>query len=81
MGPFKKMKNSMLRNYLFAAIYKILHNANMIAPKLVEFRGCSRDDLHAFPFSARCEVGHQLDLVQNRLEPDDWNPMNTANRT
>ena len=33
------------------------------------------DDLRAFPETARREVGHQLDLVQRGLEPDDWKPM------
>ena len=27
---------------------------------------------------ARREAGHQLDLVQNGHEPDDWKPMNTV---
>jgi len=50
----------------------------MIASKPVEFRGSSLDDLRAFPLPARREAGHQLDLVQNGQEPDDWKPMNTV---
>ena len=36
------------------------------------------EDLRAFPLTARREAGHQLDLVQNGWEPDDWKPMNTV---
>ncbi len=36
------------------------------------------EDLRAFPLTARREVGHQLDQVQNGREPDDWKPMNTV---
>ena len=50
----------------------------MVDPKPAEFRGNSLDDLRAFPLSARREAGHQLDQVQNGLEPDDWRPMNTV---
>lgn len=46
--------------------------------KPVEFRGGSLDDLRAFPLAAKREAGHQLDQVQNGLEPDDWKPMNTV---
>ncbi|CAN7709547.1 type II toxin-antitoxin system RelE/ParE family toxin [Pseudoduganella sp. LjRoot289] len=44
-------------------------------PKPVEFRGSSLEDLRAFPASARREAGHQIDLVQNGEDPDDWKPM------
>lgn len=47
----------------------------MVARKPVEFRGSSLDDLRAFPKSARREAGHQVDQVQQGLEPDDWKPM------
>ena len=47
-------------------------------PKPVEFLGSSLDDLRAFPLHARREAGHQLDQVQNGLEPNDWKPMNTV---
>ena len=46
--------------------------------KPIEFRGTALDDLRAFPLAARREAGHQLDLVQNGHEPDDWKPMNTV---
>jgi phage-related protein len=47
----------------------------MVARKPVEFRGRSLDDIRAFPKSARREAGHQVDKVQQGLEPDDWKPM------
>jgi phage-related protein len=50
----------------------------MADPKPVEFRGSALDDLRAFPVSARCEAGYQLDQVQHGLEPDDWKPMTTV---
>jgi phage-related protein len=43
--------------------------------KPVEFRGSSLDDLRAFPDSARHEAGHQIDLVQQGYQADDWKPM------
>ena len=43
--------------------------------KEVEFLGASLDDLRQFPLSARRAMGHQIDRVQNGLEPDDWKPM------
>lgn len=52
----------------------------MIAPKPVEFLGSALDDLRAFPLSARREAGHQLDQIQNGLEPDDWKPMSTIGK-
>ena len=33
------------------------------------------DDLRAFPLMARREAGHQIDQVQQGIEPDDWKPM------
>ena len=50
----------------------------MAAFKPIEFRGTALDELRAFPLAARREAGHQLDLVQNGHEPDDWKPMNTV---
>lgn len=50
----------------------------MAAPKPIEFRGNSLDDLRAFPLPVRREAGHQLDQVQNGQEPDDWKPMSTV---
>lgn len=42
--------------------------------KPLAFIGSARDDLRAFPTSAREEAGHQLYLVQVEEEPDDWKP-------
>jgi phage-related protein len=50
----------------------------MMYSKPIEFLGTALDDLRAFPVSARREAGHQLDQIQNGLEPDDWKPMNTV---
>jgi phage-related protein len=47
----------------------------MTARKPVEFRGSSLDDLRDFSESARHEAGHQIDLVQQGYQPDDWKPM------
>jgi len=37
--------------------------------------GSSLQDLRAFPADARRVAGHELHLVQQGLEPDDWKPM------
>lgn len=37
--------------------------------------GSALEDLRAFPEDARRIAGHQLRLVQQGLEPDDWKPM------
>ena len=50
----------------------------MATRKPVEFRGSSLDDLRAFPDSARHEAGHQIDLVQQGYQADDWKPMQTV---
>ncbi|WP_435635313.1 type II toxin-antitoxin system RelE/ParE family toxin [Pseudomonas solani] len=47
-------------------------------PKLVQFRGSSRNDLKSFPKDAIQEAGYQLQRVQEGLEPDDWKPMKTV---
>lgn len=52
----------------------------MNSTKPVDFRGSSLDDLRSFPLLARREAGHQLDQVQNGLEPDDWKPMNSVGK-
>jgi len=44
----------------------------------VEFRGTALGDLRDFPSAARREAGHQIDLVQQGLDPDDWKPMNAV---
>lgn len=50
----------------------------MIDIKPVEFRGSALDDLRAFPISARREAGHQIDLVQQGGEPENWKSMTTV---
>jgi len=50
----------------------------MATRKPVEFRGSSLDDLRAFPDSAQHEAGHQIDLVQQGYQADDWKPMPTV---
>ncbi|WP_175104943.1 type II toxin-antitoxin system RelE/ParE family toxin [Pararobbsia alpina] len=52
----------------------------MTEPKTIEFRGTALHDLRMFPLAARREAGHQLDQVQNGLEPDDWKPMPAIGR-
>lgn len=37
--------------------------------------GSSRDDVRAFPDSARGRIGHELFQVQLGLAPSDWKPM------
>ena len=37
--------------------------------------GSSRDDLRRFPTVARRRAGHELDLLQRGLEPNDFKPM------
>lgn len=44
-------------------------------PKELKWVGRSLEDLRAFPEDARREAGHQLNLVQLGLEPDDYRPM------
>jgi len=36
------------------------------------------NDLREFPLTARRDVSHQLDQVQQGFGPDDWKPMNTV---
>jgi len=43
--------------------------------KPVRFMGSAKDDLSAFPKSARNRAGHELFMVQAGREPDDWKPM------
>src|SRR5882757_4607146 len=45
------------------------------ALKPVVFKGTSLDDLREFPEDARREAGHQLNIVQHGLEPEDYKPM------
>ena len=44
----------------------------------VIWMGSSKEDLKAFPEEARREVGYQLELVQEGVDPDDWKPMSTV---
>jgi phage-related protein len=46
--------------------------------KPIAFEGDSLDSLRALPQTARREIGHQLDRVQNGLPPDDFKPMSTV---
>ena len=39
--------------------------------------GSARRDLRAFPRPARRRAGHELDLVQQGLDPSDFKPMPT----
>lgn len=43
--------------------------------KAVRFVGTAKDDLGAFPKSARIRAGHELFMVQAGRDPDDWKPM------
>jgi phage-related protein len=43
--------------------------------KTLVWAGSSLEDLRAFPGDARRDAGHQLQQVQEGLEPDDWKPM------
>ncbi len=48
-----------------------------MSEKPIDWRGSSLKDLkddNIFTPAARKEAGHQLDLVQSGLEPDDWKP-------
>lgn len=46
--------------------------------KPVRFVGGSKDDLVAFPKSARIRAGHELFMVQVGRDPDDWKPMTSV---
>lgn len=43
--------------------------------KPVRFVGSARDDLAAFPKSARARTGHELFMVQVGRDPANWKPM------
>ena len=43
--------------------------------KLVRFVGNAKDDLAAFPKSARTRAGHELFMVQVGRNPENWKPM------
>ncbi len=46
--------------------------------KPVRFMGSAKDDLTAFPKSARIRVGHELFMVQVGRDPNDWKPMTSV---
>jgi len=43
--------------------------------KPIRFVGASKNDLSAFPASARNRAGHDLFMVQCNRSPADWKPM------
>jgi phage-related protein len=43
--------------------------------KRIRFVGGAKDDLSAFPRSARNRAGYELFMVQVGRDPDDWKPM------
>ena len=46
-----------------------------MARKPLVWVGSALDDLRAFPAKARRRAGHELDLVQQGIEPTDFKPM------
>ena len=46
--------------------------------KPVRFVGSAKDELSAFPKSARTRAGHELFMVQVGRDPDDWKPMSSV---
>ncbi len=46
--------------------------------KPVRFIGSAKDDLSAFPKSARIRAGHELFMVQVGRDPAEWKPMSTV---
>lgn len=46
--------------------------------KPVRFMGSAKDDLSAFPKSARIRAGHELFMVQVGRDPDNWKPMTSV---
>jgi phage-related protein len=46
--------------------------------KPVRFVGSARDDLAAFPKTARTRAGHELFMIQVERDPDDWKPMSSV---
>lgn len=43
--------------------------------KPVRFMGSAKEELSAFPDSAKLRAGHELFMVQVDRDPDDWKPM------
>ena len=52
----------------------------MTARKQVCFMGTALDDLRTFSEPARRQAGHQIDLLQHGLQPNDFKPMPTVGR-
>lgn len=48
------------------------------ADKKVEFVGTSKNDLSAFPKSAKAVAGFQLHQLEKGLDPTRWKPMATV---
>ena len=46
--------------------------------KDVEFEGSSLADLRQWPAPVKTEAGHQIDRVQQGLDPEDWKPFKTV---
>jgi len=46
--------------------------------KKLIWMGSSKEDLRTFPGQARREMGHQLENVQEGVDPDDWKPMSSV---
>jgi phage-related protein len=75
LNPCAKPTRISRHIFKLEVLYKLLYIGEMTTLKPVKFRGSSLDDLRAFPTDAKREAGHQIDLVQRGLEPDDWKPM------
>ena len=43
--------------------------------KHIEFCGQSLDTIRTFPVRAKRECGHQLDMVQRGMDPQNWKPL------
>jgi phage-related protein len=50
----------------------------VVARRPLIWLGSALKDLRAFPETARRRAGHELDLLQQGLEPTDWKPMATV---
>lgn len=46
--------------------------------KRITWIGSSRGDLLEMPELARQKIGHQLNMVQQGLDPEDWKPFATV---
>lgn len=48
--------------------------------KCIEWLGSSKEDLRAFPETARHRAGYQLEVIQYGEEPSDWKPMESVGK-